>query len=510
MRKLLNKSEIIILTFLIAFALFLIGGIKINPDPNPIVQSFNGCSEAPTIPKDYPPNNTRIGNVLPVPAYVVLGSGKFTINSTTQIYVNPATTEVVNIGNYLQSKLQPSTGFFSLPVESTSTPPTTNGSIYLTTEGADPSLGQEGYKLEVNNTKVVLTAYTTEGLFRGIQTIRQLLPPQIDNQGKVSGISWTMQTGTIIDYPRFSYRGLMVDVARTFVSVSDLEKIINVLAEYKINCLHIHLTDTQGWRLAINNYPNIVGGDNPGYYTQDEYKQLVSYAQKNYITVIPEIDMPGHIRNCFSLKVTCSDSSLTPSNATNAFIKTVLQEVAALTPGSYIHIGGDEYTKYGGNYPDLITLGNYIQNTVNGLKKIMIGWNDISPADLKTPTVLEYWEFWDNPIQQTTLSRDIVNGAKVIMAPGYPNHAYLAGFFGAPDTYNWDPQTLLTIPAKNVLGPEGVLWTDTGNIGQIFPNELGIAETGWSPQSKKDKNYYYNRLNNNQLLRLHEMGAPGN
>jgi len=499
-RKLLNKSEVIILFLLISAALFLIGGIKINPDPNPIVQSFGGCSQAPTIPGGYSPNGNTSGNVIPVPAFVKKAPGEFVLSSNSQIYVNSAATDVVSIGQYLASKLNPSTGF-NIPVIISSTNPTTNGSIYLTTEGADQLFGQEGYELEVTASKIILIAYTPEGLFRGIQTIRQLLPQEIDSTSFANEPTsyWTVSAGTIVDYPRYPYRGLMIDVARKFFGVTAVEKVIDAVTEYKINCLHLHLTDDQGWRLQINSQRSLTADEGSNYYTQDDYRQLIDYARTRYITIIPEIDLPGHSGYACSHGLDCAHPG---SSAYYTFVDKILGEVAGLTPGRYIHIGGDESGLFLPLYNSII---EHLQSTVNKLQKVMLGWNETASASVQRPNAIQFW----TDKKKDFLPDDVKRGVKILFSPGWLT--YFAGLQGGRAIgypYNWDPQTILSyVPNQQILGLEGALWLDGDiqDIDNVFPEIIGFAEIGWSPQSKRgDYNSYYNRLLS-QTTRLTEM-----
>src|SRR5579859_5712918 len=307
--------------------------------------------------------STSMGDIIPKPVSVNPMGGTFTLTANTALYVESGSDELKAIGKYLADKLSPATGY-TLPVQGASSAPSP-GNIYLTASGGDPTLGDEGYTLTVTNQGVTLVANKPAGLFRGIQTIRQMLPAAIENSSVQPG-PWTMATGTIRDYPRFAWRGTMLDVARHFFSFDTLKKYIDLLAYYKLNVFHIHLTDDQGWRIAINAWPKLatyggsteVGGGTGGYYTQAEYADLVAYAQSRYITIVPEIDMPGHTNAALAsyAQLNCSGqapslytgtnvgfSSLCATNdATYSFLDDVIGELAAITPGSYLHIGGDE------------------------------------------------------------------------------------------------------------------------------------------------------------------------
>jgi hexosaminidase len=196
--------------------------------------------------------------IIPKPVEYIAGKGNFTLSEGASICVNgnndTQTEEIRKIGKYLADKLKPSTGY-NLNVVKSKTP--AKGSIYLTTVDGDSRLGEEGYHLEVTKNKVTLSAFTPEGLFRGIQTIRQLLPAEIEKSSVVTGTDWSMPCSSITDYPAYSWRGMMLDVARHFISAEDVKRTIDLIAQYKMNRFHMHLSDDQGWRIEIKSWPNL-------------------------------------------------------------------------------------------------------------------------------------------------------------------------------------------------------------------------------------------------------------
>ncbi|MGB9777257.1 MAG: family 20 glycosylhydrolase, partial [Anaerolineae bacterium] len=242
----------------------------------------------------------RAENLIPRPVSVALGNGRFLLTASTRITVNPGTPELLAVGTYLAERLRPATGY-DLPVEAVAGAPPPN-SIYLTTADGDPSLGEEGYELTVRPEGVTLTAPHPTGLFWGCQTLRQLLPPAVERLTVQHGEVWAVPAVVIRDFPRFAWRGMMLDVSRHFFGAETVRRLIDLLAFYKINRLHLHLSDDQGWRIMIPSWPNLalyggstqVGGGPGGYYTQEEYAEIVAYARSRQITVVPEIDMPGH------------------------------------------------------------------------------------------------------------------------------------------------------------------------------------------------------------------------
>lgn len=404
------------------------------------------------------------------------------------------------------------------------------GTITLRLAGAPASVGSQGYHLTVSANGVVIEARQAAGLFAGVQTLLLLLPPAVQSPTAASG-PWTVPGGTILDYPRFAYRGAMLDVARHFFGVGQVERYIDEIAHFKINYLHLHLSDDQGWRIAINGWPDLtarggsteVGGGAGGYYTQADYSAIVAYAAARYITVIPEIDMPGHTNAALAsyARLNCEGqtprpytgidvgfSSLrVPLDLTYTFIDQVIGQLAALTPGPYIHIGGDESSAT--PTADYASFINRAQRIVQAHGKTVIGWHNIADASLLPSTIAE---FWDTEPTNATLAAAVGAGTAVIMSPA--NHAYLdmkyndqtvlgqtwAGLDDVDTAYGWDPGTYLPgVPASSVLGVEAALWTETivtpADIDYMaFPRLPAIAELGWSPWRTHDQAAFKARL----------------
>jgi hexosaminidase len=331
----------------------------------------------------------------------------------------------------------------------------------------------------------------------------------------------------------------MLDVARHFLGVSDVEHLIDVMALYKLNRLHLHLSDDQGWRLQIVSRPRLtthgartaVGGGAGGYYTQAQYRDLVAYARRRYVTVVPEIDMPGHSTAALSSypSLTCkgkappvftgigvtANALCVRKASTYSFLEDVLREVARLTPGRYIHIGGDEAAATAP--ADYVRFIERAQQLVARFGKRVIGWDEIAHADLRKTTVVQHWYGGG----AATAAR---RGAKVIMSPA--EHAYLdqkynastrlglnwAGYVSVEDAYRWDPVTELRgVGARSVLGVEAPLWTETITTTadmdyMFFPRLIGIAEIGWSPRAGRNWNEYRLRLGA-QAERLDALGV---
>jgi hexosaminidase len=467
--------------------------------------------------------------IVPEPVLVQPASGvSYPITSGTVIGTQPGSAAAAQIGDYLAGLLRPSTGY-ALPVQSA----TGSGSagISLLLSGAPASVGAQGYELDVTGSGVTIRAQQPAGLFAGVQTLRQLLPAK-SALAKAQPGPWPVPGGHILDYPRYAYRGAMLDVSRHFFGVADVERYIDEISLYKINYLHLHLSDDQGWRIAIDGWPKLtsvggateVGGTAGGYFTQADYKQIVEYAQAHYITVIPEIDMPSHVDaalasypqlGCLATapahytQVQGAGSTLCDSAATKQFISAVISQLAALTPGPYLQIGGDEATTtLPATYSAVISQA---QADAVAAGKTPIGWDAVADARLGPKTVLEYWRIPSQPAGRNFFTA-AQKGVPVIMAPA--DHAYLdqmydpsqtlglhwAGYVEVQDAYDWDPATVAPgVPASSVTGVEAPLWTETlSTMADLeymaFPRLPAIAEIGWSPQSTHDWTAFSVRL----------------
>ena len=488
--------------------------------------------------------------VIPRPVEVVATGGTFRLSAETGIYVEPATDELKAIGQYLADRLNPATGY-TMQVQGTDGAPAA-GNIFLSLNGADPALGEEGYELTITPGLVRLAANQPAGLFHGVQTIRQLLPAAIDSSPLQPG-PWVMGTGTITDSPRFAWRGAMLDVARHFFSVEDVTRYIDLLAYYKINRLHLHLSDDQGWRIEIKSWPKLttsggsleVGGTPGGFYSQADYAAIVDYARSRYITIIPEIDMPGHVNAAEVAypELTCSGTAPLPytgmsspgiplcvsKGSTYTFLENVIGELAALTPGPYIHIGGDEVEAM--SQPEYSNFVKRVQDIVAANGKQAIGWEEISQSELLHGTIAQHWNPapgpYTTPAQQAVqqdLLQAVQQGTKVILSPA--DKAYLdqkydaatplgltwAGTINVQTAYEWDPAALIPgITENEILGVEAPLFSETLTSlddleSMAFPRMLGMAEIGWTPQDRRDWNGYKVRLAA-QGRRLEELGV---
>ncbi len=465
--------------------------------------------------------------VIPMPDTMQMTNGSFVLTPSTTIYVESGSTELANIGGYLSDHLKPATGY-ALPVAAATGLPG-KGNIYLSTDANDSALGDEGYILTITPDSVLLKANQPAGVFHGVQTIRQLLPPGIESQNLLP-VKWTTQTGRIVDLPRFQWRGAMLDVARHFFGVQDVEKYIDLLAYYKIDRLHLHLSDDEGWRIQINSWPNLalVGGkglpkyNSPGYYTQAQYSQIVSYAQSRYIMIIPEIDMPGHFGAALASYMQMK--STTYYWTTSLFyeiVDSVIKELSAITPGPYIHIGGDEASSYGVSPSDYIKVIDSVQTIVHEYGKKMIGWaQNIGEANLSPTTLAQNWD-WREP---SFVDSAVEKGSKIIMSPAdkiYLDQKYnsstpigfhWAGYVDVETAYDWDPDTQISgVGEEDIVGVEAPLWSEwLHTLSDIeymaFPRVIGNAEIGWSQATGRNWDEYRVRLGYDGM-RLDAMGV---
>lgn len=480
-----------------------------------------------TISSAVPSGNLSGISLIPKPVSVTPAAGNFTLTKKSAIYISETSVALTDMGKYLSERLSPATGF-GITVKA-ATGNKMAGNIYLTLSAGDAQLGAEGYLLSISAGMVNLSANKPAGLFNGIQTLRQLFPPEIESSSFQAG-PWQIPAGTIHDYPEYSYRGAMLDVARHFFQVNDVKRFIDLISIYKMNVLHLHLSDDQGWRIEIKKWPKLttvggssqVGGEKGGFYTQDQYSDIVKYAAERNIIIVPEIDMPGHTNSSLASypELNCNDkatalysgtevgfSSLCTSKAiTYQFIADVFGELAAITPGPYLHIGGDE--SHVTKLEDYIPFVNRVQEIVGKLGKQVIGWDEIALSTLRPNSYVQYWAKAENAVL------GVKQGAKVLMSPAansyldmkYDTTTHLglfwAGYVEVDKSYNWDPASLVPgVTKEHILGIEAPLWTETiTNMKEleqmVFPRLLGIADLGWRTSSSGNWEEYKVRLGN--------------
>ena len=371
-------------------------------------------------------------------------------------------------------------------------------------------LPDEAYELEVlhldggNAIQAHVAGGSEAGVFYGLQTLRQLLDL---NGGALPALR-------VSDAPRYAYRGMMLDIARHFHGPAEIRRLIDLMSQYKLNVLHLHLADDQGWRIEIKSWPELtrrgastqVGGGGGGFLTQQEYSDLVAYAKTRHITIVPEIDMPGHTNAALASypELNCDGQAPAPYEGTEVgfsslcigkpitqkFVREVLTELAGLTPGPYLHIGGDE-----SHATDSLDYREFMQETVEvvrSLGKTPIGWDEIAQASADPAIVPQYWASAENAAQA------VANGQRVIMSPAA--HAYLdmqydstsriglhwAGYTTVQDAYSYAPDSLVAgLTDQHILGLEAPLWTETvatrADIDYlVFPRLIAHAELCWS------------------------------
>ncbi|WP_426493501.1 glycoside hydrolase family 20 protein [Hymenobacter sp. 102] len=493
-----------------------------------------------------PATNPATVAIIPQPMRLSAGTGGFAVTAATCIYIDPKHEELRRIGAALSQDIQQVAGIRPRILAATPGKPQTGG-IRLTLRSALDSLGPEGYQLSVQPMQVLLEAGHAQGVFRGLQTIRQLLPAQ-----RATAVS--LPAVEITDKPRYQWRGMHLDVSRHFFGVEFVKKYIDYLARHKLNTFHWHLTDDQGWRIEIKKYPKLtsVGGwrdgtlighytDQPhqfdnlrygGFYTQEQIKEVVRYAQERYITVVPEIEMPGHAVAALAAypELSCTggpfrverlwgvfdDIFCAGNEQTFTFLQDVLAEVMPLFPGKIVHIGGDEAPKtrwhscpkcqarmQAEGLKDEHELQSYfvqrMEKFVNSRGKSIIGWDEILEGGLAPNAAVMSWRGQEGGI---TAARQQHN---VVMAPG--SHAYFDHYQGPPEleplafggylplskvyTFEPTPKELTTTEQQYILGGQANLWTEYIPTEQqveymAFPRMSALAEVLWTPARRRN------------------------
>lgn len=440
-------------------------------------------------------------NLIPKPATITMSEGGFLLSSETKI-VSGSEGAIRAIGLLLAEYIEQHTNLNLAVVDAHQN----LGNIHLTLNG-DTRLGEEGYELIVDPYGIRIQANLPAGLFYGIQTLRQML--------STHQTSLNLPAVSITDSPRFSWRGAMLDVARHFFCVEDVKRFIDLIAHYKINRLHLHLTDDQGWRIEIKSWPKLteigaqtqVNGGGGGFYTQAEYQEIVAYAASRYVMIIPEIDTPGHTNAALASYAELNVSEEAPNlyegtevgfsslgvhmEVTYKFLDDVVRELAEITPAPYFHIGGDE--THATPKEDFKTFIKLMQKIVYAHNKIAIGWAEIGEVELNPQTIAQHW-------QGAAYKGAKEQGNKFIISPG--NKTYLdmkyaedtplgltwAGLISVKDGYSWEPGSYMDgLEESDILGIEAPLWTETVVTMKdiefmVFPRLPGLAELAWSPK----------------------------
>ena len=460
-----------------------------------VVSALTACTTSPTENGSDMEAANLSHSVIPAPVSITDGVGWFVLDGAA---IQPDD-ETAGVASYLGSALD-------LPLAP-------DGDIQLRLVDGHPD---DGYSLTVSATAIVIEASDPAGLFHGAQTLRQLVTDD------------SVEVTTIEDSPRFAYRGAMLDVARHFFGVNDVKRYIDDIAMLKINYLHLHLSDDQGWRIQIDGWPNLtahgstsavggIGSTGSGFYTKDDYREIVAYAASRFITIVPEIDMPGHTNAALSSypELTCDgkapalytgievgfSSFCIGRETTYRFITDVLTELAELTPGPYIHIGGDESLST--TDADFLAFANRVTEIGAATGKTLIGWHELGRSTQLPPgTVGQYWSFIEPQEGAAAEATSFVTqGGKLIMSPA--DVAYLDmkydmlspyglewanGYTHTADAANWDPAEVIPgIGDEQLLGVEAPIWTETlSAIDEVeymaFPRIAEIAEIAWSPR----------------------------
>lgn len=488
----------------------------------------------------------------------------FVLRASTPLSVDPASRQ---IGELLVASLAPATGW-QLTVGDQ---PGSEPSIHLVVDPTLHELGREGYELESSAASVVIRAATPAGIFYGTQTLRQLLPNDIFSSTPVKR-EWVIPALNIKDSPRFAWRGLMLDVARHFFDAGEIYKLLDLLALHKQNVLHLHLTDDQGWRIEIKRYPRLTevgawrketvigharmpqgydGTPHGGYYTQDELRAIVAYAAERFITVVPEIDLPGHANAAIAsypeLGVTGEQIEVgttwgvlphlfNPEEATLEVLRQIFAEVLEIFPSTFIHVGGDEAIKtqwqqsprvqarikeLGLQNEDelqswfLSQIGAFL--TQNGRR--MVGWDEILEGGLPEGATVMSWRGEMGGIAAARA------GHNVVMTPGHPvyldnyqtndpnERLNIHGYNALDAVYAYQPVPAELTPeqAQHVLGSQGNLWTeyiaDTAFLEyMLFPRLLALAEVTWTDPQPRDFAAFRRRLSHHEG-RLDRLGV---
>lgn len=498
-------------------------------------------------------------NIIPEPVLIEKVKGDFIVPDKITL-LRPAGVENDITVNFLLNKISTATGKSVIPIKKG------KATIKLILNSkVNETIGDEGYTLNVTPQNITISANKPAGLYYGVQTLIQLFPAQIESKNPVAAASWKIPAVNITDYPRLKWRGLMLDVSRHFFTKNEVEQFIDQMSRYKYNIFHWHLTDDEGWRIEIKSLPKLteVGAwrvekignfgtfsnplpDEPknygGFYTQDDIREIVKYAQDRFVQIMPEIDVPGHSMaaiasypelssaddaNTYDVRAgepiidwttkphhtAMKDNNLSPAKEeVYVFLDKVIGEIAALFPFQYIHTGGDETTyNFWENNPEIQALmekegiktvadvqtyfENRLEKIVQSKGKKMMGWDEILAGGISPSTDLMSWRGLSYGIDASN------KGHKVVMAPmQYVYFDYMQGDISteAPvysslrlnQVYKFSP-----IPkeanASNILGAQANIWTEQiYNFRQLqymlWPRGFALAETVWSPEDKKD------------------------
>ena len=502
-------------------------------------------------------DNKNFYAIIPAPVSLVSMNGSFTFSEKSKIILSTLNNETKLAADYLALLIKNPTGL-SIPVEQGSKE--ISHSVFMS---FDPSIvNDEGYVLNITPKKIIIKAKSAVGMFYAVQTLRQLLPVEVEKKKIVEGLILSVPACEIKDEPRFVYRGMHLDVGRHMFPVAYIKRYIDMLALHKLNTFHWHLTEDQGWRIEIKKYPRLteIGGFRKetligfgkaspqvfdgkpygGFYTQEEVKDIVAYAKSKFITIIPEIEMPGHALAALAAypEFSCTggpfevatrwgifpDVYCAGKDATFSFLEDVLSEVIDLFPGKYIHIGGDECPKdrwkkcqacqkriKEEGLKDEKELQSYfisrIEKFLISKNRKLIGWDEILEGGLAPEATVMSWRGIEGGIEAAKQKHD------VIMSPNQyvyfwwyqcePEGQPLAagGYLPLEKVYSYDPlpAELNATEQKYILGLQGCLWSEYVDSPElleymVYPRMFAIAETAWTPASKKDFEAFLSRF----------------
>ena len=492
-------------------------------------------------------------SIIPAPVMIEKTEGVFEIGLTTKIVV---TKQTRSLGIQLKGMLSPAIGY-DLPIKETVQ--NIEGCIQLDKKSDLSPLGEEGYRLTVTPQSILIEAYADAGIFYGMQTLRQLLPVEIFQQKPAKDIQWRIPCVAIEDKPRFQWRGMHLDVCRHFMPKEFVKKYINLLAIHKMNTFHWHLTEDQGWRIEIKKYPKLTeigawrketvigrnsgtydGKRHGGYYTQDDVREIVAYAKERYITVVPEIEMPGHCRSALAAypELSCTGGPFevktnwgvepevycAGNDDVLQFQKDILKEILALFPSEYIHIGGDECPKSrwekcpkcqarikAEGLKDEHELQSWFIKQIDTFlverDRRLVGWDEILEGGLAPGATVMSWRGESGGIRAAKAGHDVV------MAPN--SHTYfdhyqaksakeplaIGGFLPLEKVYFYNPipDVLTNEQQRRILGVQAQIWseyipTDAHVEYMAYPRACALSEVAWTPKDKKEYNSFYDRL----------------
>ncbi len=474
--------------------------------------------------------------------------GLFTLRCDTRILLGSGQDPFFPVGCYLSDLLGPPTGF-PFPVLHAPASDKAENAVIFTSNHADPSLGREGYRLVITENQIRIVAGEPAGAFYAVQTLRQLLPTAIESRTKLPGGSWIVPCLEITDCPRFPWRGMLLDSARHFLTKDFVKRYIDLLAMHKMNILHWHLTDDQAWTVEIKQYPLLTekgafrsSGENRhgGFYTQDDIREIVAYAKDRFVTIVPEIEMPGHAMAalaCFP-ELSCTagpfevatrpgifeDVFCAGNDKVFEFLQNVLTEVFELFPSPYIHIGGDECPKVrwkacpkcqGRIQSEKLKNEEELQSWfikrmetfIVSKNKKLIGWDEILEGGLAPSATVQSWRGLDGAVAAASQGHDVVCSPT---SHCYIDYDYETTSLEKIYSFEPVPPSLTPEQAKHILGGECNMWTDRTPQEQIdlfaFPRAAALAEVLWSPAALRNWENFQSRWNGH-AIRMDRLGV---